>query len=81
MKVVRIDWIDSSYTEGWNTLDYWDNDTAKNVKSIGWEIKRTDQYIVIAAAIADEPEQACAVITIPMQSIVSIRYLAEEEEE
>jgi len=74
-KIVRVDWIDSTTATEWETLDYWDDAEYLHIKSIGYEIKRTKEYIVIALSVGQEPDQACGAMTIPMCSVQSIKYL------
>lgn len=51
-KLIYIEWADAYTCDDWKTLDEcfdWANDYKWIVKSVGWVLKETDKYILLAS--------------------------------
>ena len=73
MKIVLVEWIDSSTEYGWLKVESFDTSVVK-CQSVGFLIKETDDAIVVTLSRSDSGRCADA-ITIPKCSIKRIRYL------
>ena len=72
-KLVLIEWEDSSYGAGWTSGEL--NEPSPCL-SIGWIIKKTSTYIMVASHISCEKDpQRCGVMTIPLVAIKKMRTL------
>ena len=74
MKIVRVDWLDSSMTEGWHGMNF--DAQLKPVVSkcvtVGRLLANTKKAVTLAGSWGTHPDQACAVMTIPRCAIRSI---------
>ncbi len=69
MRIVKIEWIDSSSDTGrWTTPEEIDNDVLE-VVSIGFLVKEDDRQITLALNRIAEPEQYCQMVSIPKVAI------------
>ena len=85
MKVVKIEWIDSTASElNWMIIDNLPEDIEPTkIVSYGVVIKETDNYISIAQNYGFNPEQCCSLMTIPngcIQNVITIEEIVKNED-
>lgn len=59
-KLIYIEWCDAISNTGWMSLDEvlkWGNDEAWIVKNVGWLLKETREYLLLAAKYSDGSEE------------------------
>ena len=82
LKLVIIEWVDSSRGDGWVSVDTVD-DEAHTVTSVGWVVKENDAIIVIAPhhspETPDAKEQICGHMKIPKCAVVRTREINEPD--
>ena len=70
-KLVKVEWVDSSFSEGWVDKDTCDFGIA-HISSAGYLVKEEKDFIALALNVG---EQISDVINIPRVSIQSIEEL------
>jgi hypothetical protein len=79
LKIVYVEWLDSSGpSEGvWQSHEFVKSLVPCKIKSIGFVIKETKKYTIIAASRDDAVENGClqGVICIPKCSITKIKEI------
>lgn len=71
-KIEYIKWIDSSQSNGWHYSSDCDHSKCKDITSIGYLMKETEETIVICPHLCDVEAhdwQGCGIMTIPKCSI------------
>jgi len=84
MKLVLVDWVDSSSVHGWTPLtELMRSGTNLMCATVGWEIKKTKEAIHLISSLAfnnapnGEVDSGAGNITIPLCSIKKIWTLKE----
>jgi len=78
MKMVSVKWIDSHEVQGWIPVGELGGYTEKEIRTIGFEIERTEHGIVVAASFGTNPDQVCGTMMIPSSSITEVIELKME---
>ena len=74
-RLVRVDWVDSHYANGWKDTDDIKPETPHlEVFSVGWLIKETDDVVLLSAHFA--PLQIHSPVWIPKVAITRMRDVA-----
>lgn len=73
LRVVYIEWVDATATVGWDKFDRKDA-TVDDVRSIGFLVKETNDFVSLAAAVSG-PE-CNALINIPKKWIKKRRNIS-----
>lgn len=81
MKLVIVEWMDSSQGEGWTPVSEIE-DGCIAIRSVGWVLRETKDVLVIAPHHGerlgrDTPEQACGYMKIPKLAVKRVRELKE----
>lgn len=74
-KLVKVEWVDSSFSEGWIDKDTCDFGIA-HISSAGYLVKEEKDFIALALNIG---EQISDIINIPKRCIVSMNGLYVDE--
>jgi len=67
MEIIQIHWIDTSSIEGWHDRDIVDDPIDFNCHSVGYLLKETREYIMIAQSY--QPDQFGDLLYIPQIAI------------
>ena len=76
-KIVLVTWVDSTSTSHWQFPEDLKDEVLIRVTSIGFLVKETSDYIMIAQNYGDNPEQYSNITTIPRVSILKMNELDE----
>lgn len=68
---VYVEWVDSARSYDWERLDEFEGEPVE-CESIGWLIKETDKYVIIAQNLGYEPVQVCNTMTIPKCAVTKM---------
>lgn len=82
MKLLLVEWLDSSSGRGWQTLD----DVKKNAadplfcRSVGWLVERNRKQITIASSLSGEKNPGIRInasgdISIPLKCVVRVKVI------
>lgn len=71
MKLVVVDWVDSSRGQGWAQVEDLDGRVTK-CQSVGWIVASDADSVTVGPHIGDDGEQVCGDVTIPRCSILKI---------
>jgi hypothetical protein len=79
MKLLIVEWEDSSSFDGWNSLEYLreQNGMALLCRSVGWLVGRNSKTITLAGSLSGEKNPGCRVkgsgdISIPVKCVTRI---------
>lgn len=72
MKMVMVKWIDSHEVQGWTPVSELSGYAPKEIRTIGFEIDRTEDGIVVAASFGTDPDQVCGTMMIPSVAITEV---------
>lgn len=74
--LVRIEWHDSrGATSRWQHLEDLD-EGACYMQSVGWIVRQTDEFIVLAPHMSADGEQASGVMYIPRSAITMTHHIS-----
>jgi hypothetical protein len=80
MKLVLVEWMDSSSFNGWNSLEYIRDQSREPLfcRSVGWLVDRNRKTITLAASLSGEKNPGVRVkgsgdISIPMKCVVRVK--------
>ena len=74
MKLILINWVDSSSSDGWQYLDSAKEHHPSNCRTVGWLLTKTKDYVTVAATQCDS-ELWSQLMSIPRKCITNIRII------
>ena len=80
MKLVLVEWVDSSHTVRWTPMDEIEQDTDPCFcRSVGWLAKKSSTGLVIVPHVSAErgnaPHQGLGTMTIPLKAVTKLTVL------
>ncbi len=78
MKIVRVEWVDSAFAQGWMDIEQAKNHTISHCTSVGILVHQDDEKITIMQSLSDKQDAGDG-ITIPKCSIKRMRMLKVKE--
>ena len=75
MDRVYLKWIDPAISSGWEPFDKYDKPQFIPCETLGFLVKETPEYLVIAFTISDD----CAngVLVLPRPALISLEHLGQ----
>jgi len=74
MKLVMVEWVDSTFCQGWHDRDYTKEHEPSRITSAGILIYKDDNRMTIVQSVSDRHDAGDG-ITIPMCAVTRIREL------
>ena len=74
MKLVLVEWVDSSFMQGWMHKSVIKNHSASKIASVGILANNTKDHVTIVQSMSNKDDRGDG-ITIPKCAISRIRYL------
>ena len=77
MKLVQIDWIDSTSSGRWEPDEDGGKHRLPRIRTVGYLLHRDKERMVLTQSVDSELKSNCDRIVIPMGCIKKLRYLKE----